>query len=156
MHFIHRLKSKNMAEKIWKQPTSLTYFNARNSNTLNETFGIEITEVGDDYLVGTMPVNHTNVQPYRILHGGANVCLAESLGSIASSLCIEDLDKQMAVGIEVNANHLRSVKEGGMVTGICRPVRIGRNIHVWSIEIKDQNGQISCISRLTVSIVDRR
>jgi 1,4-dihydroxy-2-naphthoyl-CoA hydrolase len=145
-----------MSEKIWKQPTGLDYFNQRNSNTLNETFGIEITEVGDDYLVGTMPVNHTNVQPYRILHGGANVCLAESLGSIASSLCIEDLSTHMAVGIEVNANHLRSVKEGGVVTGICRPIRVGRTLHVWNIDIRDQDGHLTCVSRLTVSIVARK
>ncbi len=141
---------------IWKQPTDLQFFMERNSGTLNETFGIEITEVGDDYLVGTMPVNHTNVQPYRILHGGANVCLAESLGSIASSLCIEDLTTHMAVGIEVNANHLRSVKEGGIVTGTCRPVRLGRTLHIWNIEIHDQNGALTCVSRLTVSVVARR
>jgi 1,4-dihydroxy-2-naphthoyl-CoA hydrolase len=145
-----------MAEKIWKQPTDLQFFKAFNSQTLNETFGIEITEIGDDYLVGTMPVNHTNVQPYRILHGGANVCLAETLGSIASTLCIEDLATHTAVGIEVNANHLRSVKEGGMVTGVCRPVRVGRTLHVWNIEISDQNGALTCVSRLTVSVVERR
>ena len=141
---------------IWKQPIQLELLNKRNEDTLNEVFGVVYTEIGDDYLVATMPVNNKNVQPFRILHGGANVCLAESLGSIASTLCIEDLSKQMAVGIEVNANHLRSVKEGGMVTATCRPVRIGRTIHVWNIEIKDQNEQMTCISRLTVGIVDRR
>lgn len=141
---------------IWKQPANLEYLNQLNKNTLNESFGIEFTEIGPDYLVATMPVTASNVQPFRILHGGASVCLAETLGSVASMLCIEDMDKYTAVGLEVNANHLRSVKEGGMVTGTCRPVRVGRFVHVWQIEINDQFGQMSCISRLTVSIIEKR
>ena len=141
---------------IWKQPANLEYLNQLNKNTLNESFGIEFTEIGPDYLVATMPVTASNVQPFRILHGGASVCLAETLGSVASMLCIEDMDKYTAVGLEVNANHLRSVKEGGMVTGTCRPVRVGRSVHVWQIEINDQFGQMSCISRLTVSIIEKR
>lgn len=130
--------------------------NALSAHSMAHELGIEFTEIGPDYVVATMPVNAKTVQPFRILHGGANVVLAETLGSIASTLCIEDQAVQTAVGVEVNANHLKSVREGGMVTGVCRPVRVGRQIHVWQIEIRDQNGDLSCISRLTVAIVNRR
>jgi 1,4-dihydroxy-2-naphthoyl-CoA hydrolase len=141
---------------IWKQPISLERLNDRNTNTLNASLGIQFTEIGDDYIKGTMPADDRTVQPYRILHGGANVCLAESLGSVASNLCIEDLSTHVAVGIEINANHLRSVREGGVVTGTCRPVRVGRSLHVWQIDIHDERGELTCVSRLTVSIVERR
>ncbi len=123
---------------------------------MSAELGIVFTEIGDDYVAATMPVNAKTVQPYRILHGGANVVLAETLGSIASTLCIEDPTAQTGVGLEINANHLKSVREGGMVTGVCRPVRVGRQIHVWQIEIRDESGDLSCISRLTVAIVNRR
>ena len=123
---------------------------------MSAELGIEFTEIGEDYVAATMPVNAKTVQPYRILHGGANVVLAETLGSIASTLCIEDPTAQTGVGLEINANHLKSVREGGMVTGVCRPIRIGRQIHVWQIEIRDESGDLSCISRLTVAIVNRR
>jgi 1,4-dihydroxy-2-naphthoyl-CoA hydrolase len=141
---------------IWKQPVHLDYLNQLNSRTLNEALGITFTAFGDDFLSATMPVNHATVQPFRILHGGASVALAETLGSVASMLCIEDLNKYTSVGLEINANHLRSVKEGDIVTGTCKPIRIGRNIHVWQIEIKDQIGQMTCISRITVSIIEKR
>ncbi len=141
---------------IWKQPATLEGLNALNANTMAETLGIEFSEIGSDFIVATMPVNAKTVQPYRILHGGANVVLAETLGSVASTLCIENLTEQSAVGLEINANHLKSVPEGGQVTGICRPVRIGRQIHVWAIEVRDQYGNLSAISRLTVMIVSRK
>lgn len=141
---------------LWKQPVTLEGLNALNFNTMPSYLGIEITEIGPDHITGTMPVNERTVQPFRILHGGANVVLAESLGSIASTLCIEDLAAHTAVGLEINANHLKSVREGGTVTGVCRPVRVGRTVHVWNIEIRDERGDLSCISRLTVSIVPRR
>ncbi len=141
---------------IWKHPTDLEALNAFNTNTMGAALGIVITEVGDDYLVATMPVNDRTVQPFRILHGGANVALAETLGSVASTLCIDDLATHTGVGLEINANHLKSVLEGGLVTGTCRPVRVGRQVHVWQIEIRDEKGDLSCISRLTVSIVVRR
>ncbi len=142
--------------KIWRQPHTLGGLNALNSNTMGEKIGIVFTEIGDDYLTATMPANENTVQPYRILHGGANVALAETLGSVASTLCIADLKVQTAVGLEINANHLKSVREGGQVTGVCRPVRIGRQVHVWQIEIRDEKGDLSCISRLTVAIVARQ
>lgn len=141
---------------IWKQDFTPEGINAFNQNTMAAALGIVCTEVGDNFLVATMPVSAANVQPYRILHGGASVALAETLGSIASTMCIEDLGTHTAVGLEINANHLRSVREGGVVTGICRPIRVGRTVHVWNIEIRDEAGALSCISRLTVSIVERR
>jgi 1,4-dihydroxy-2-naphthoyl-CoA hydrolase len=141
---------------IWKQKIDLAVLNRFNENTMAEALGIVVESVGDDYLSARMPVNNSTVQPYRILHGGANVVLAETLGSVASTLCIEDLAAYTAVGLEINANHLKSVKEGTSVVGTCRPVRLGRSVHVWSIEIHDEKGDLSCISRLTVSIVPRR
>jgi 1,4-dihydroxy-2-naphthoyl-CoA hydrolase len=141
---------------IWKQPATLDGLNALNVNTMSGALGIEFTEIGDDYLIGRMPATPTTVQPYRILHGGANVTLAETLGSVASVLCLENVAEQSAVGLEINANHLKSVREGGWVEGTCRPIRVGRQVHVWQIDIRDQNGELSCISRLTVAIVPRR
>ena len=141
---------------LWKHPATLEGINAMSENSMAAELGIVFTEIGEDYVAATMPVNAKTVQPFRILHGGANVVLAETLGSIASTLCIDDPSTHTAVGLEVNANHLKSVREGGMVTGVCRPVRVGRQIHVWQIEIRDQNGDLSCISRLTVAIVNRR
>jgi len=141
---------------IWKQPATLEGINALNLNTMPGHLGIVITEIGPDHLTATMPADERTVQPYRILHGGASVVLAETLGSIASTLCIEDLAAYTAVGLEINANHLKSVREGGTVTGVCRPIRLGRTVHVWNIEIRDERGDLSCISRLTVSIVPRR
>ena len=141
---------------IWKHPADLEALNAFNGKTMGEALGIVFTEVGEDYLVATMPVNDRTVQPFRILHGGANVALAETLGSVASTLCIEDLATHTGVGLEINANHLKSVREGGVVTGTCRPVRVGRQVHVWQIDIRDEKGDLSCTSRLTVAIVARR
>lgn len=141
---------------IWKHPADLEALNAFNVNTMGEALGIVFTEVGEDYLVATMPVNDQTVQPFRILHGGANVALAETLGSVASTLCIENLATHTGVGLEINANHLKSVREGGVVTGTCRPVRVGRQVHVWQIDIRDEKGDLSCTSRLTVAIVARR
>lgn len=141
---------------IWKHQIDLDAVNQFSKNTLNETLGIELIEVGDDYLKARMPVDHRHVQPFRILHGGANVVLAETLGSFASNLMLENHSGKMPVGVEINANHLSSVPEGGSVVGTVRPVRTGRNIHVWNIEIHDQSGKLSCVSRITVAIVDRK
>ena len=101
-----------------------------------------------------MPVDSRTVQPFRILHGGASVLLAETLGSIASTLSI-DLTKYQPVGVEINANHLSSAREGTSVLGTVRPIRVGRTIHVWSIEIKDEAGKMICISRITIAVVQR-
>lgn len=140
---------------MFKHIPDLATLNTFSKNTLNETLSIEMVEIGPDFLVARMPVDARHVQPFRILHGGANVVLAETLGSVASTLCIDDPSKT-AVGVEINANHLRSVPEGGVVFGTCRPVRVGRSMHVWAIEIRDENGQLSCVSRITIAVVDRR
>ncbi len=140
---------------IWKNQPDLSRLNAMNANTLGENLGIEFTEIGDDFIVAKMPVDDRTVQPFRLLHGGASVALAETLGSVASSFCIEDLSKKMPVGVEINANHLRPATKG-FVYGKVMPVRIGRTMHVWNIEIKDERGRLTCVSRLTVAVVDQR
>lgn len=139
----------------WKQPATLDGLNALNANTLGENLGIEFTEIGDDFLVAKMPVDDRTVQPFRLLHGGASVALAETLGSVASTLCIEDLTKKMAVGVEINANHLRPATRG-FVYGKVTPIRVGRAVHVWNIEIRDERERLVCISRLTCAVVEKR
>lgn len=112
------------------------------------------TEVGDDYLSATMPVDRRTYQPAGLLHGGASVALAESLGSLASVMCLPD-ETHMPVGVEINANHLKAVSSG-TVTGTVKPIKVGRSIHVWNIEIRDEANDLVCVSRLTVKIVKRR
>jgi 1,4-dihydroxy-2-naphthoyl-CoA hydrolase len=139
---------------MWKQEFTLEGLNAMSTNTAVSHLGIEFTEFGEDYLKARMPVDERTVQPMRIVHGGANVTLAETLGSVASTLLIEDLTKQVPVGLEINANHLRSVREGSYVDGICRPIHIGRTTHIWEIKIFTAEGKLSCISRLTMFVKD--
>lgn len=122
-------------------------------NTMVEWMGIEIIEVGDDFLKGRMPVDHRTRQPYGLLHGGASVTLAETLGSIASALVI-DQQKFYCVGLEINANHVRGVREG-FVTGTARPLHIGKTTHVWDIRLHDDQDKLVCVSRLTVSILQQ-
>jgi 1,4-dihydroxy-2-naphthoyl-CoA hydrolase len=140
---------------IWKTPPTLGILNDIGKNSMSDYVGIEFIESGDDFLTAKMPVDHRNVQPFRILHGGASVVLAETLGSVASVLCLADMSKQQAVGVEINANHLSSAREGTIVYGTVRPIRVGRTMHVWNIEIKDEKGKLVCVSRLTVAIVER-
>ncbi len=139
---------------IWKAKPDIEMLQKLSADTMVEHIGIEFTEAGDDYLIAKMPVDHRTVQPMRLLHGGANVTLAETLGSVASTLCLENFGKQAVVGLEINANHLKAVKSG-FVFGKVYPVRIGRTIHVWQIDISDENGQLTCVSRLTVAVIDR-
>ncbi|HET7591457.1 MAG TPA: hotdog fold thioesterase [Rhodanobacteraceae bacterium] len=138
---------------IWKQQADLATVNAWSRGTLMQAIGIRITEIGDDFLAGTMPVDERTRQPYGILHGGASVALAETLGSTAAVLCCED--GTAAVGLDINANHLRAVREG-TVTGIARPIHIGRSTHVWEIRIANEAGEPTCIARLTMAIVPKR
>ncbi|PHI19870.1 phenylacetic acid degradation protein [Lewinellaceae bacterium SD302] len=145
-----------MQDRIWKIPFNLEVLNQTGQNTMVEACGIVFTDFGDDWLKATMPVNEKTVQPVRILHGGANVVLAETMGSVASILCLEDMNKSNVVGVEINANHLRSVPEGQSVTGTVRPVRIGRKLHVWQIEIHDEQERLVCTSRLTAMVVERK
>lgn len=123
------------------------------TGTLLETLDIRIIELGDDFLRGDMPVDHRTVQPYGILHGGASVALAESLGSIAAHLCV-DTEKHYCVGMEINANHIRPVKSGRVI-GTARPLHMGKSSHVWSIEIHNEDHKLICISRITMAVVDR-
>ncbi len=137
---------------IWKRPFTLEGLNGLSANTLVAQLGIEFVEYGDDYLQARMPVDKRTVQPMGLLHGGASVSLAETIGSVASVLCTKPEESSGVVGIEINANHLRSVHEG-YVTATCKPIRIGRKLHVWNIEIRDDNKKLVCISRLTTMIL---
>jgi 1,4-dihydroxy-2-naphthoyl-CoA hydrolase len=119
-----------------------------------EHLDIEVTEIGPDFVRGTMPVDHRTVQPMNILHGGASVALAESLGSIAAYLTV-DPEKFHCVGMEINANHLRPVSSG-IVTGLARPLHLGKSTQVWSIEITNETGKMICISRLTMAVIPRQ
>ena len=140
---------------IWKHRLNLDQINALNANTMGENLGIEFTEIGADFITAKMPVDSRTVQTFRLLHGGASVALAETLGSVASGFCIEDLSQKMPVGVEINANHLRPA-QSGFVYGKVTPVRVGRTMHVWNIEIKDEKERLICVSRLTVAVVDRK
>ncbi len=140
---------------IWKTPPTLEVMNNIGKGSMSDHVGIEFVESGDDFLTAKMPVDQRTVQPFRILHGGASVVLAETLGSVASVLCLTDMSKQQAVGVEINANHLSSAREGSYVYGTVRPIRLGRTIHVWNIEIKNEQGKLVCVSRLTVAVVER-
>jgi len=139
---------------IWKQPADLARINAWNAGSMVEYLGMQITEVGDDFLRGTMPVDARTKQPFGLLHGGASVALAESLGSLAGTLCL-DATREMAVGLDINANHVRAVTEG-TVTGTARPLHLGRTTQVWEIRIEDERGKLVCISRLTLAVVPRQ
>ncbi len=121
-------------------------------DTITKHLGIEFTEAGEGYLMARMPVDGRTHQPFGLLHGGASVVLAESLGSVASWMLLDDPTQQRAVGLEVNANHLRAVRSG-WVYGRCTPIHTGRTTHVWDIRITDEQGKLVCISRLTVAII---
>jgi len=135
---------------IWKRETDLDALNAIGENSLVAHIGIRFTAIGDDYLEAVMPVDARTHQPFGLLHGGASVVLAESMGSIAGYLCTEE--GKTVVGIEVNASHHRSVSSGE-VRGICRPLHIGSRNQVWQIEIRNARGQLCCSSRLTVAVL---
>ena len=139
---------------IWFKPLLLQEVQKLGKGTMVEYIGIELTEIGNDFLCGTMPVDYRTRQPFGILHGGASVALAETLGSIAANLVVDNTVKA-CVGLEVNANHIRSVKEG-QVTGTAKPVHIGSTTQVWSIEIRDEQERMVCISRITMAVLDRK
>lgn len=139
---------------IWFKKFSLEEIQQRGKGTMVEHVGIKIIGFGDDFLKGTMPVDHRTVQPMGILHGGASVVLAETLGSLAANLVIDD-GKKYCVGLDINANHIRSVKSG-IVTGTTKPLHIGSSTQVWNIEIVDEKNRPVCISRLTMAVLDRK
>lgn len=135
---------------IWKVNPEVDVINNFNANTMVSHIGIEITEIGSDYIKAKMPVDQRTKQPMGLLHGGASVVLSESIGSMASWLVSGDTGKSI-VGIEINANHLKSAKDG-FVESITRPVRLGSTIHVWNTEIMNAQGDLVCVSRLTVMV----
>ncbi|MCV6627583.1 MAG: hotdog fold thioesterase [Cellvibrionaceae bacterium] len=140
-----------MSDSIWFTEPDMALIKEAHKNTIMETIGIEITEVGPDYIRGTMPADGRTYQPFGLIHGGANVVLAETLGSMGANMVV-DTSQVYCVGQEVNANHLRGVREG-IVTGTARLVHAGRTSQVWEIRIEDERGKLSCISRLTMAVV---
>ncbi len=142
----------NAANTFWRPGVTLGDLRGLLLNTLAEHVGIEVTEIGADHMTATMPVDHRTCQPMRMLHGGASVVLAETLGSVAANAANHDPARQF-VGQEINANHLRPVPEGSIVTGTTRPLHIGLSSQVWSIEIRNERGQLVCVSRLTLAAV---
>ena len=134
--------------------TTVEYINSLGKGTMAEHIGIEVTEIGGDYLKGKMPVDSRTIQTYGILHGGASAALAETLGSIAGLMTL-DPEKEFCVGLEINANHIRSVRNG-FVYGTARPLHIGKKTQVWEIRIENGSGQLTCMSRLTLAILEKQ
>lgn len=144
-----------MASAIWfDKELSIDKLAAFGPGTISEHLGIEWTDVGEDFLAARMPVDERTKQPYGLLHGGASCVLAETIGSVASALVV-DHTKCLCVGLEINANHVRSAREG-WVTGICKPLHLGSNTHVWDIRIYDELKKMVCVSRLTVAIIPKK
>ena len=139
---------------VFLSSPSLDQLNTISKKTMVDHLGIEFTAVGEDYLEATMPVDHRTKQPMGLLHGGASVALAETMGSLAASLTI-DLSKQACVGLEINANHVRGVKDG-KVKGIVKPVHVGKSTQIWEIKIYNDSEQLCCISRITMAILDKK
>lgn len=137
---------------IWRHAIDLDRINAWNGGTLVEHLGMRVTEVGGDFVRGTMPVDARTRQPFGLLHGGASVAFAESLGSLAGNLCLGP--SEMAVGLDINANHVRAVSHG-TVTGTARPLHVGRSTQVWEIRVEDEHARLVCIARLTLAVVPR-
>ncbi len=141
--------------RIWhKKDLVIDDFLHLGKDTMGEYLGIEWTEIGDDFIKARMPVDHRTKQPYGLLHGGASCVLAETVGSIASAMVV-DHAKFICVGLEINANHVRSAREG-YVTGIATALHLGSNTHVWDIKIYDDVQKLVCVSRLTVAVIPRK
>jgi 1,4-dihydroxy-2-naphthoyl-CoA hydrolase len=138
---------------IWRIHSSVEQLQERSRNTLVDTIGIRVTEIGPDFVRATMPVNPRTHQPMGVLHGGASVALAETVGSLAATMCVDE-NLYVCLGQEINANHLRPVSSG-IVTATARPYHIGKRSHVWHIEIRDEQDKLVCVSRLTMAVVDR-
>lgn len=137
---------------IWFETPKIEVLNRQMENTACSNLGIQITEIGDDFVVGTMPADARTFQPMGLIHGGSNVLLAETLGSMAANCCI-DLSQQYCVGQEINANHIRGVRSG-TVTGTATLVHKGRTSQIWEIRIVNDQNKLSCISRLTMAVIE--
>lgn len=142
-----------MSASIWHHIPNIIAVNSLNQDTLGQSLGIEFTEVGNDFIVATMPVDERTKQPFGLLHGGASVALAETLGSVAS-LYVVDRESFIAVGIEINANHIKAVLSG-KVKGICKPLNISGRNHIWDIKIYNETEELTCVSRFTCTIVPK-
>ncbi|WMS85733.1 hotdog fold thioesterase [Pleionea litopenaei] len=134
---------------IWKKQVTAEALNARNNNTLASHLKMVVEEIGDDYVVVSMPVNETTHQPMGLLHGGASVALAETVGSIASNIAVDD--QHFCVGMEINANHIKAMRQG-TVLATAKPLHLGKASHVWEIRIVNAQGDLVCISRLTMAV----
>lgn len=141
--------------RIWyNKEITINDIRSLGQGTMGEYIGIEWVEVGDDFVKAKMPVDHRTQQPYGLLHGGASCVLAETVGSIASALVV-DHSKFVCVGLEINANHVRSARDG-YVTGVATALHLGSNTHVWDIKIHDEVNKLVCVSRLTVAVIPRK
>jgi len=136
--------------RIWKQPISVELLTASSASTAVSHLGIEFLEVGDDFIRARVPVDARTIQPYGLLHGGVSVVLAETLGSCGAAYCAPT--GQRVVGLDINANHLKGTT-AGWVTGITRPVHIGRSTQVWAIELSNDAGELTCVSRITMAVL---
>jgi 1,4-dihydroxy-2-naphthoyl-CoA hydrolase len=141
-------------KKLFNSSITPQQLQAFSNNTLIQHLGIEVTRIGEDFLEAKMPVDHRTHQPQGLLHGGASVALAESLGSMAAYCCIDEKTKT-CVGLEINANHIKSVKSG-YVTGTARPVHVGQRTQVWEIKITNEQLELVCVSRITMAVIDKR
>jgi 1,4-dihydroxy-2-naphthoyl-CoA hydrolase len=139
---------------IFKSPFTVDQLNKMCANNMLEHVGMVFTNVGEDFIEAKMPVDHRTHQPFGILHGGASVVLAESLGSIAAAMCV-DMQKQICVGLDINANHIKSVRDG-FVYGKVEPIHIGKTTHVWEIKIVNEKTELVCISRITMAVLDKK
>jgi len=137
---------------IWFQPFTLDAIQGYSRGSMVEHLDLRFTEIGPDFLRGTLPVDSRTIQPFGLLHGGASAMLAETLGSVAATHCV-DMSKFYCVGLELNSNHIRSARSG-RVTGTARPIHIGARSQVWEIRIEDEKGRLTCISRLTVMVLE--
>lgn len=138
---------------IWKQPISLETLAAISRKTAVERLGIEFLEIGDDFVKGRVPVDERTRQPFGLLHGGVSVVLAETLGSCAAGFSVPE--GYRAVGLDINANHLKAATQG-WVTGVARPIHLGRTTQVWEINLRDEAGDLTCVSRLTMAVLAPR
>ena len=137
---------------IWFRPFTLDEIQSYSRRSMVEHLDLRFTEIGPDYLRGTLPVDGRTTQPFGRLHGGASVVLAETLGSVAASHCV-DLERFHCVGLEINANHVRAARSG-RVTGTARPVHLGRQSQVWEVRLEDEAGKLTCISRITIAVLE--
>jgi 1,4-dihydroxy-2-naphthoyl-CoA hydrolase len=139
---------------LFTQEVTIEELNKMSAGTLAEVIGITFTAIGEDYLEATMPVEPRTHQPFGLLHGGASVALAETLGSVAAWLCV-DTATEFCVGLDINANHLKGVRSG-LVTGTTRPIHVGRKTQVWEIKIRNEKNELVCISRITIAVLEKK